>query len=283
MKAAICYLTWNRFEYTKKSIQSIINNTNSYDYELIWWDNGSTEAGMLDWIKNICIENKFKYLFFKRNEGLTRAMNNQMKFMNESGTFDVFCHIANDIVVPLNWLNGVFEAINTKKVGVVGLKMNAEFDTMLEKVNINGIELEKINPEGNVGGMHFCIPKFIYDILGGFKHVGFGYGQQDANYSLQVKLLPMDVWDYYLPLDKFKGDDLSFSWPIYEKYENARITRLRKSASDPDAGRNYREKLRSIRKQYDNGKISSEQLINSLKCHTFLNIDMSKLLESNFL
>lgn len=282
MKACICYLTWNRWAYTKYSLQSIIDNTDRSLYELILWDNGSTEPGMVDWIRDICLTNNFKYLFFKRNEGLTRAMNNQMKTMNMMDNFDVFCHISNDIVVPPNWLSGVFEAVNTKKVGVVGLKMNEEFNTILETVKIDGVELEKIKFEGNVGGMHFCIPKFVYDILGGFKHVKFGYGQQDANYCLQVKLLPMDIWDYYLPLNKYRGDDLSISMPIYSEYQNKRNVRLKRSGSDADAGRNYREQLKQIRKKYDNKQISKDQLINMLRDNDkFLDLDKSQLLETN--
>lgn len=279
-RACICYLTWNRFEYTKSSLKSIIENTERNSYDMIIWDNYSTELGMVDWLKQICLDNDFKYMFFKRNEGLTRAMNNQMKIMNKMQEYDVFCHISNDIIVPKNWLNGVFEAISSKKVGVVGL--NLEENTMLEKVNVDGIELEKIKPEGNVGGMHFCIPKWIYNILGGFKHVNYGYGQQDANYSLQVKLLPFDVWDYYLPLNKYKGEDLSITNPIYDEYQKRRNIRLKKSGSDMQAGRRYRDDLRKARAEYDANKITAEELTTRLKDSSpFLNVDKSQLLETN--
>ena len=39
--------------------------------------------------------------------------------------------------------------------------------------------------------MHLCIPKHTYDLIGGFKHVQAGYGQQDANFTIKVKYLPM--------------------------------------------------------------------------------------------
>lgn len=280
-KAAICYLTWNRFTYTKLSLESILDKTNRSDYELILWDNGSTEPGMLDWLRDCCKENNFKYLFFKNNQGLTRAMNNQMKIMNKSGNYDVFCHIANDIVVCDNWLNGIFEAISIKKVGAVGLNLERQ---PFEKVIIDGVELEKIRQEGNIGGMHYCIPKWMYDLLGGFKHVQFNYGQQDANHSLQIKLLPMDVWIYYLPLDKYKGKHLPDEDNEYQEYQNKINHRLKLSGSDKNAGRNYREILKSYRHQYDKKLITAEQLIEKLKDNDkFLLVDKSQLLETNIM
>ena len=64
MKSAICFLCWNRFEYTKKSLLSILENTNRNDYELNIWDNYSTDEGMIDWLRQICIDNKFSYLCY---------------------------------------------------------------------------------------------------------------------------------------------------------------------------------------------------------------------------
>lgn len=278
MKAAICYITWNRFEYTKKSLISILENTKREDYELIIWDNGSDD-GSIDWIRNICNKNKFLYLFFKRNEGLTRAMNNQMRIMDRIEKFDVFCHIANDIIVPKFWLDGVFEAIQSKKVGAVGLNLeNKIADISL----VDDLELEKITTDGCIGGMHYCIPKWIYDLLGGFKHVTLGYGQQDANYSLQIKLLPFDVWDYYLSLKKYKGENLGDTGKIYNDYQRKIRQRLRKSGSDSNAGREYRSKLRHYRTEYDTDKITAEQLIKKLRDNDiFLLVDKSQLKETN--
>jgi Glycosyl transferase family 2 len=281
MRAAILFLCWNRFEYTKKSLMSIIENSNRSDYELNIWDNGSTDEGMLDWLKQICIENKFSYLFFKRNEGLTRAMNNQMRIMDRMDKFDVFCHIANDIIVPENWLNGVFEAIQSKKVGAVGLNLE---NKITEPILVDGVELEKITPDGCIGGMHYCIPKWMYDLIGGFKHVSLGYGQQDANMSLQIKMLPLDVWDYYLPLKKYKGEHLGETGKTYDEYERQIRERLRKSGSDRNAGRSYRGQLRKYRSEFDSGKITAEQLIAKIKDNDpFLFADKSQLKETNIL
>jgi len=281
MKAAILFLSWNRAEYTKMSIQSIIENTNREQYELIWWDNGSTDEGLIDWIRNVCIENKFSYLFFKRNEGLTRAMNNQMRIADKMGKFDVFCHIANDIIVPKNWLDGVFEAIQSKKVGAIGLNLE---NKITETTLVDGVELERICDDGCIGGMHYCIPKWTYDLLGGFKHVAQHYGQQDANYSLQVKLLPFEVWDYYLPLKKYKGEHLGETGKIYDEYEKKIRERLRKSGGDRNAGRNYRACLKRFRTEYDQKKITAEQLIGKLRDgDPFLFADKSQLFETNIM
>jgi hypothetical protein len=278
MKAAICYLTWNRFEYCKKSLQSIVENTDRNSYELILWDNGSTDAGMIEWLKNMCEQNKWSYLFFKKNEGLTKAMNIQMEIMNKQN-FDVFCHISNDIIVPKKWLDAVFKAIQIPKVGLVGL--NLEEDYKFEKEQFDSFELEKIRENGNIGGAHFCIPKKTYDILSGFQHVDFGYGQQDANYSLEVKILPHNFGLYYLPINEYHGEDLSKTEKKYGEYQQKIETRLRQSGSDNLGGRKYRDKLRDLRKQFENKKITEEYFISHLKNKTIKKLDMSQLLETN--
>jgi len=281
MKAAILFLSWNRIKYTQMSIKSIIENTNREKYELLWWDNGSTDEGMIDWIRATCIENKFSYIFFKKNQGLTRAMNNQMRIMNKMHSIDVFCHIANDIIVPLNWLDGVFEAIQSKKVGAVGLNLE---NKITETTLVDGIELEKICYNGCIGGMHYCIPKWIFDLLGGFREVRLLYGQQDANYSLQIKLLPMEIWDYYLPLKKYKGEHLGETGKIYDQYEQEIRQKLKRSGSDINAGRGYRDILRKFRSEYDCKKISAEKLIQKLRDdQPQLLTDKSQILETNII
>jgi hypothetical protein len=282
MKAAICYLSWNRFEYTKLSIQSIIDNTEKNDFDLIWWDNGSTELGMREWIKKICLERDWKYLFFKRNEGLTRAMNNQMKIMNKIFDYDVFCHISNDIIVPPSWLSAIFRAISCEKVGLIGLNLEEDYDFEIE--NVEGINLERIRNDGNVGGAHFCIPKKkIYDAIGGFQHVDFGYGQQDANYSLEVKILPENYWIYYLPIRDFHGEDLSKTKKLYEVYQQKIEKRLRASGSDCSGGRMYREKLKNLQKQFIKKQISKNDFLQKICQKKNLEVDKSQLIETNIM
>jgi glycosyltransferase involved in cell wall biosynthesis len=266
MKAAILYLTYNRLEYTKKSLQSIIDNTPRDLYDLLLWDNGSQDEGVLEYLRETCVNNKFEYVFAKENLGLTTAMNWQMKI--KSNGYDVFCHIANDVVVPENWLDGVFKAIQSDKVGLVGLNLeNGEF----EKENVGEIELERLRPECNVGGMHFCIPKKVFDLIGYFQPVKCGYGQQDADYSLSVKLLPNDWWVYYLPLELYKGTHLgplNFQLEgrdLYPKYHEWMFYRLKASGNDESGGRNYRRFLEQQAIRMNNKEITIEEFIGIIR------------------
>jgi len=278
MRAAICYLTWNRFQYTKKSLASIVQYTNRDDYELILWDNGSTEEGMIDWLREFCKEHKFNYLFFNKNEGLTKAMNNQMKIMDYLGKFDVFCHIANDYFMPEGWLDGVFQVIPHKKVGIVGL--NPEHKTFKTE-SINGLNLSIIEPDGNVSGAHFCIPKKTYDKFGCFQTVVSGYGQQDANYCLKVKLFPDEQWCYYLPLVQYPSV-LGSSLNIYPQYQSKMSTRLRLSGSDPVGGSSYRNLLTCLKNDYKAGKLSKDQLLAKYRDILYVKFDIAEVKESSF-
>jgi hypothetical protein len=283
MKSAICYLSWNRIDYMKKSLNSIIKNTNRDSYDLILWDNGSDDE-TLNYLRYTCKSNNFYYVFFDKNFGLTIAMNNQMRIMDKMNKYDVFCHIANDIVVPPNWLNGVFNAISSKKVGAVGI--NLEF-TKFEKVIVDGITLEKIQRKGNLCGAHFCVPKWIYDLLGGFRHVELGYGQQDCNESLRIRCIPKEylldanVDVFYLPLDDFRGEDLGGTGKVYDNYQKNIENRLRSSGSDNVGGRNYRSWIDLNYGHYLRKKITAKQMYDVLLDIKFVPIDKTHIKETN--
>lgn len=292
MKACICFLTYNRLEYTKKSLQSIIDNTPHGDYDLLLWDNFSDEEGMVEWLKDTCVKNHFHYIFCNTNAGLTTAMNNQMKFMNKLSAYDCFCHIANDVVVPKGWLEATFKAVQSNKVGVVGLNLE---EGTFETEDVDGITLERLRPECNVGGMHYCIPKRVYDILGGFKHVDCGYGQQDANHSLVVKMLPNNWWVYYLPLSTFRGehlgllnfqkvDDTNKDKEHYHKYHEWMGYRLKSSGNDTSGGRSYRNWVVFMRQQYDQNMISYDELVKAYRIpeEHFIHVDNNKIQDSGF-
>jgi len=284
MKAMICYITWNRLEYTKKSLASILKNTDRSKYDLLLWDNGS-DIDSVNWITKFCYDNDFKFMFFSKNLGLTTAMNNQMLIASKMNNYDVFSHIANDIVVPENWLEGVFEALQSKKVGAVGL--NLEF-TNFEKTIVDGIELEKIHSDGNLCGAHFNIPRWIYELIGPFQHVVLGYGQQDANCSLEIRCIPKEflpeqqVDVYYLPLEKYKGEDLGGTGKKYDNYQKQIEHRLRVSGSDVSGGRMYRSWVKLNYDYYLKKKITAEQMLQVLKKKTFISFDKSLLKEYNF-
>jgi glycosyltransferase involved in cell wall biosynthesis len=284
MKSMICFITWNRLEYTKRSLESIIQNTNRDDFDLLLWDNGSDKE-TVDWVRDFCLKHNFLYMFFEKNLGLTTAMNNQMLIADQIQKYDVFCHIANDIIVPKNWLMGVFEAIKTEKVGAVGI--NLEF-TEFEKVFVDGVELEKIKKEGNLCGAHFCIPRWVWEILGkSFRSVALGYGQQDKNESDRIRYIPekflpngkLDV--YYLPLEKFRGEDLGGTGKTYDEYQKQIEHKLRSTGSDHTGGRQYRSWIDLNYGYYLLKKITAEQMLEVLKDTKFEKFDKKFLKETN--
>ncbi len=200
MKPAICLLTHNRPDYTQQSLESVLNT--KHPYELYIYDNGSDKEVREFFAHELFKDVKAKKIFGKENLGLTAAMNWMMRLAVEDGC-DLYCHIANDIIVPPGWLEYTVKAVEAvPNLGPVGL--NLEYKDFPVKT-INGIELEEIELEGCIGGMHFCIPKKLFDAAGYFRYEFF-YGQQDATYTYKARCL--DFMPMYIPKKDFQGEHL---------------------------------------------------------------------------
>lgn len=87
----IVMTTWNREEFTRRSIKSIQDNT-KYPYRLIIIDNGSDSKEFRDWLSKTCSEG----VFLDKNYGLEYAKNKGMELV----TSELFVSTDNDILAP---------------------------------------------------------------------------------------------------------------------------------------------------------------------------------------
>jgi len=201
MKPAICFLSHNRPDYTQQSIESILKNT-KYPYKLYIYDNGSDKDVREFFANDLYKDIDAIKIFGKKNLGLTAPMNWMMKLANDDGC-DLFCHIANDIIMPEGWLSYMVDAIEkVPNLGPTGI--NLEYKEFPIK-EINGVELEEIEQEGCIGGMCFCISKKLYEASGHFRFEFF-YGQQDMTYTYKARCLGFKPM--YIPKKKFAGEHL---------------------------------------------------------------------------
>jgi len=98
VKAIFLMLTYNRLQYTKEALEALLKN--KYPFHLVIIDNGSTEKGMIDFLKLIKDENDkiIALKLEKENSGLTQPTNWFWKEYKNS--YPYLGKIDNDTVIP---------------------------------------------------------------------------------------------------------------------------------------------------------------------------------------
>lgn len=111
---SIVVVTYNRIEYTKQCIQSILDNTDA-DFELCIVDNGSTD-GTHEWLEELHSQfkpsghaAKLTITLFDANKGCATAYN--CGFEQAEGWL-VF-RIDNDVIVPRGWASAMIHAMES--------------------------------------------------------------------------------------------------------------------------------------------------------------------------
>jgi len=98
MNIHLSFITYNRLEYTKLALQSVLADPLE-EFSLTIWDNSSTD-GTIDYLKNEVQDSRIKEIIFsKENIGQTAAVN---KIWNNSNA-DLLGKLDNDCIVTPGW------------------------------------------------------------------------------------------------------------------------------------------------------------------------------------
>ena len=129
IKISICIPSYNRPDFLKKTLTSIINQTNK-PYEVVVMDDCSSED-MSD-IKKICLENNFRYIENNKNIGLMKNFNNVL--MQAKGDYLALVH--NDDLLSIYYIEEVEKFIqkypNYKVYTVNGIGINEKKEVIGE-------------------------------------------------------------------------------------------------------------------------------------------------------
>jgi predicted O-linked N-acetylglucosamine transferase (SPINDLY family)/glycosyltransferase involved in cell wall biosynthesis len=175
-------VTFNRLEFTRQAIASIVKYT-SYPHTITVVDNGSSDGTQeyLNELKELGLVKNV--LLLESNIGVAKASN--IAWKQEPNSL-YYLKYDNDIVVEKNnWLSNLVSISDAvPEIGVIGY--NFEQKSYPIRV-INNCQL-RVKEEGNIGGACFLVPKRTHDLLGYWCEEYGLYGFEDCDYSFRVQL-----------------------------------------------------------------------------------------------
>lgn len=177
----ICMVTFNRLEFTKSAITSILQFT-CFPHVLTVVDNGSTD-GTVEYLQAMKKEGIITNLILlKENVGVAKASNLAWSQEPEA---EYYMKFDNDIVIQKsNWLERMVEVLDAvPDLAMVGYNFEPK------SYPIQAINGQQVRPtRGNLGGACVMIPKRTEEQLG-FWCEDYGlYGEEDADYGCRSTL-----------------------------------------------------------------------------------------------
>ena len=194
--------TKDKIDYLKKCIDSIINKTKYYNYEIIIVSNNSTEKETFEYFDNISAEN-IKVIEYDIPFNYSK-INNYAVFHSRG---DILIFMNNDIeIISENWLCEMIQHNLRDEIGVVGAKLYYENDTIQHGGVILGIggvaghahkyfskgedgyfgRLKLIQNYSAVTGALMSVRKEVFEEVGGFEEK-LAVAFNDIDFCLKVK------------------------------------------------------------------------------------------------
>ncbi len=226
-KVSIIILNWNKLEYLKQCIKSIEENTDYPNYEVIIFDNGSTEAGTKEFISSPrtirksrwskflpddnavvrgSLNNKFNYKVIMSPANLGFAKGNNEGARIADGELLLFLN--NDTIAHKDWLGAMVSLIQQQGCGIVGSKLlypdgtiqhiGVVFDYRGNRRHIfkkypsdipHAMEIRECEA---VTGACMLIPKELFEKVGGFDEK-YIQGSEDIDLCLKARSLGFKV------------------------------------------------------------------------------------------
>lgn len=98
----IIYLTYNRLEYTQRSLPALLESDHDVDYKVFIHDNGSTD-GTVKWLRSIDHPRIARITYGEINRGIAPVTNEFWR----STRATYIGKIDNDIIVPEGWMREI--------------------------------------------------------------------------------------------------------------------------------------------------------------------------------
>ena len=186
----ICMVTYNRVEFTRLAIDSIMNHT-VYPHVVTIVDNHSqdgTKEYLLDLKSKGIVKN---LILLDRNIGVASAAN--LGWLLERDA-EYYLKFDNDIVIEKdNWLSNMVKVIERNgRIGAIAYNFEAVSYKLSKK---KGLKI-RLKSKGNLGGACILIPRRTFERLGYWCEDYGIYGEEDADYGYRIKCC--GLWNVYM-------------------------------------------------------------------------------------
>jgi len=210
-------VTFNRLDFTRRAIASVVEHTNGVPYVLTVVDNGSGD-GTQEYLKSLKEAGIIQsVVLLQANVGVAGACNLAWHMEPEAG---YYLKLDNDIVIRRSgWLSEMVRIVDRiPEIGAVAYNFERHSYPVR---TVAGLRV-RVKDQGNLGGACILIPKRTEKVLG-FWSEDYGlYAEEDADYGMRIRCL--GLFNAYM-----EDEDIGLHLPAGRA---AAIDRKDQSASD---------------------------------------------------
>lgn len=161
----VLYTTFNRLEYTRKTLPALCENTPQGEITII--DNGSTDGtrGYL-FSKDLAFPNIKRIILNTQNSGISAAMN---EFFAMTVQDPYVAKVDNDTLVHEHWLDGLMFALIYEGLDAVQAKHHfcisgvKDWDDLVRKSRVSAIKGGNVIHHGLIGGSPVVFRRKIFE------------------------------------------------------------------------------------------------------------------------
>lgn len=227
-KVSILIVNYNRINYLRGTLESIFKNT-EWPYEILIWDNASTEKGMKEYLEELDKKENIKVYFSDKNIGVWKASNQLISHAQNLDTLG-FIKCDNDCIIKTKgWIKKWIECCNVnKEVGMIGANIEGKKERSkdTEVLCLKGHRLLSLIEEGT-GGLVY-VPGRVFKKLGFYNETHGLYGHADKDYARRVMTLGLKFcYHRDVEVNRFavNSDDMTGG---YREHKNLYVRRNRK-------------------------------------------------------
>jgi len=193
MKVSICFMTLDRYEYTKQTLENnLFNHGFSGEIEFLWCDNGSKDPRMFTLVEKY---NPHYFRGNRSNEGCAKGFNQLLI----RATGDYLVLMGNDVLMPPDWLNEMVKYADfIPNSGLIGIKCTAQIPELSFKHNCWGHFID--DKCDKVFGVTL-FKRSVLETIGGFCEEFGPYALEDSNFNDRVNYA--GLVSVYVPSNRF--------------------------------------------------------------------------------